>query len=298
MEHTWTWETETKNNGSVPLRGWRKTGRDKELAPRLLAPQGETPFIELGRQCQWNFAVMSDRSGLSIAEIRAQYNAKTQEDMLCAQDPAYSAERDVAKRAWLQASFPGSREASAAEDECIQQIMQLISSGLVEKREELLHLYAGDLFAFMEGISQATLATSDRGKHQASHPPVQKQRPSATRSFSSRQYTGAMLRSARIRPLRPGLAKNVEKLCLDMGLPIKPCVPIEDICAKYEDLRRALSNLLDSRRATERLEQELKALKGGSTRPPPIHSDAQSTEAPSDDPQDDVNPWVLEDDAL
>jgi hypothetical protein len=113
----------------------------------------------------------------------------------------------------------------------------------------------------------------------------------STSSASSRSYIGPMVRSARIRPVRIGLTKNVEKLCIDFGVPIRPCIPTQDICAQYDEFRKTLINLIDTRRATDRLEQELKSLK--STNNSIIIPSRQVAKEAHDQDQD-VNPWVLE----
>ena len=78
------------------------------------------------------------------------------------------------------------------------------------------------------------------------------QQPSAKKVKTSSPLTTAgniYLTSSRVHPLRVGSARAVEKILADLNLPFKPDLPTPALVQKYDQLRAAITRLIDARKA-------------------------------------------------
>ena len=165
-----------------------------------------------------------------------------------------------------------------------------------KKRTEMIQLYAGDLFAFIDGISQAewmrknvassvTALHGNGAVHSGASGSVKKKgaalaRPapttpgqtsgsavarhtvpgdvSASMGKKERVWIGPFARSSKLKPLRTGTTKHVEKMLFESyGLPARPVIPVDAQCEAYDDLRGFMLMLIDERKLLDKMEAQL-----------------------------------------
>lgn len=251
-------------------------------------------FLELAKDCQLNFIVMADRyqfgipgtetsKNRTVPELRARYN------QLCKKipryqhlyDPNYSKDVDEARREWIShVSNDRNKESIQNEQRCLHYIENFIKNdyaNLLIQRDQIMNIFSGDVLAFIDGISQTTTCLNTTMKptpaavtHSTSKKPQKKStQPSEPRSIitspisSKKSNIGPILRSAKIKPVRTGLTKHVEKISLELEIPMKPCIPTASICTKYEEIRSMIVKLIDTKKSIEKLENELRFIRTG-----------------------------------
>lgn len=277
-------------------------------------------------------AISSSETALETASIfkrRSLVEIKTRYNELCKRlvnfkhlaDPFYDPEKDL-KRKELLNKILYERDAAYLQEEAsvLAAISNIIHAQISEspimhedgspiyslewfqrRRNQYIELYAGDLFAFIDGISQAewmrkNVATSTSltaGSHQAysstphskktsalktSAPPASASTTSTPRNSSSATSTshtseftvpkkekvwiGPFPRSTKLKPLRTGISKHVEKILFEeFGLPVKPIIPIASIQDAYDDIRGLALMLVDERKLLDRLEAQARPYK-------------------------------------
>ena len=173
-----------------------------------------------------------------------------------------------------------------------------------KRRTEMIKFYAGDLYAFIDGISQAewmrkniaTAATSSNlplpfpssgtvGNNHvkkktggalhdnamafgasrlasagvSSQDNVDWQSGGTTIAKKEKVWIGPFPRSTKLKPLRTGLTKHIEKALIEeYAVPARPIIPVESQIEAYDDIRGFMLMLLDERKLLDRLEAQLK----------------------------------------
>ena len=170
-----------------------------------------------------------------------------------------------------------------------------------KRRTEMIKFYAGDLYAFIDGISQAewmrkNIATSSNlplpfpSSGTAGNQLVKKKAGVAlhdnaaafgtsrlasvgtssqenvdwhsggtTIAKKEKVWIGPFPRSTKLKPLRTGLTKHIEKTLIEeYAVPARPIIPVESQIEAYDDIRGFMLMLLDERKLLDRLEAQLK----------------------------------------
>lgn len=78
-----------------------------------------------------------------------------------------------------------------------------------------------------------------------SAPPTKKVKTSSPLTNSGNFY----LQSSQVHPLRVGSARAVEKILSDLNLPFKPDLPTKAVVRKFDQIRAAIIQLIDARKA-------------------------------------------------
>ena len=173
------------------------------------------------------------------------------------------------------------------------------------RRTELIKFYAGDLYAFIDGISQAewmrknivsplhpsaTTGTGTGGGSSMKKKVAAGTTPSAGRTSNSpyvgdwprasvttpggpafgtgsastskkeKVWIGPFPRSSKLKPIRTGLTKHIEKALIEeYAVPARPIIPVASQIDAYDDIRGFMLMLLDERKLLEKLEAQLKS---------------------------------------
>lgn len=81
-------------------------------------------------------------------------------------------------------------------------------------------------------------------------------------SYHDKLTPGVYLRSSKVTTFKPTIQTKIVAALQDIGIPPKPVMPTAKVCAKFESIQHSMSVLLETKRAADKLETEIRLLRG------------------------------------
>lgn len=81
-------------------------------------------------------------------------------------------------------------------------------------------------------------------------------------SYHDKLTAGVYLRSSKVTTFKPTIQTKIVAALQDIGIPSKPVMPTAKVCAKFESIQHSMSVLLETKRAADKLETEIRLLRG------------------------------------
>lgn len=109
-------------------------------------------------------------------------------------------------------------------------------------------------------------ATPSSGGQPAVHALLQKKLSSREEaslglSYHEKIQPGVHFRSTKITTYKPVIQTKVAGVLQELGIPPKPVMPTAKVCAKFESIQHSINVLLDTKRAVDKLETDIRVLK-------------------------------------
>lgn len=240
----------------------------------------ETKYlVELCEECELRFLIVADRykfpgAKRTLSEIRLRYYDIV--DRLN-KPPSPSFDRDTDKRRTLaEESFEARPKEQIEEEQQLARIVERVQcnmSALLRKRQEIIATVAGETFLMNSpglpdilGIGERTEEPGDSvvSSHYSSSSTVtpsskKKDKKRIRRAISAEAVSSSkqtkrhavtpILRTSALKPIKAGLARQVDKALMELGLPVRPVYPSERNCELYDKLRACLADLIEQKKA-------------------------------------------------
>jgi hypothetical protein len=239
----------------------------------------ETKYlVELCEECELRFLVVSDRykypaTKRSLLDIKARYyDVIDRLNKHSTQSFDKEAER---KRMLAEESFEARTNEQIEEEQQLTRIVEEVQNNLsmlLKKRQEMIATVAGDTFLMNSLALPDILGIAERiedapesvpSSHVSSSSNVtpsskRKDKKRIKRAVSSevasekqskKQAVTPILRTSALKPIKAGLARQVDKALMELGLPVRPVYPSERNCELYDKIRAGLADLIEQKKA-------------------------------------------------